>query len=341
MLSLFKLNHVNMTKTGILLCLLPGLLLFTACSSDVSKPTPSVGILLFGDSRQPQVKGFRAGLAELGYADGSGVRYVLHNAKNDRSKLKGLVQDLLDKKVDLMVAAGGLEADTMKRMLVNNKTPVLVLYVNAIIERGLVADRRQPGWAVTGVDNLNAELSGKRVELIQDLVPTAKRILILYYEKIAPSRIGVEKAKEVASKLGLEIDARPVSNRQEIEQVMASLKPGEVDAMLTVPTAPIDNALKKIILPHVVRLKCPLMTHSRPMSEMGALASYGAHFYDMGKQASRLADKLLKGVAPENIPFETPKQFVFTINKDVVDSFDLQLSEVVQSQVNDFIQTSR
>jgi len=168
-----------------------------------------------------------------------------------------------------------------------------------------------------------------------------KKILILYYEKIPPSRIGVAKAREVAEQSNTTIDARAVSSRDEIKQTMESLEPGEVDAMLTVPTAPIDNALKDVILPNVNRLKLPLMTHSRPLAEKGALASYGANFYDMGAQAARLADKVLKGVDASGIPFETPKKVIYTMNEEVKDALGVEISDVVRIQVDEYIKTDK
>jgi putative ABC transport system substrate-binding protein len=143
----------------------------------------------------------------------------------------------------------------------------------------------------------------------------------------------------MARKSELIIDARAVTSRDDIKQVMESLKPGEVDAMLTVPTAPIDNALKELILPHVNRLKLPLMTHSRPIAAKGALASYGADFYDMGQQAARLADKIMRGIEAETIPFETPKKFVYTMNEDVRSDFSIQTSDLVRNQINEYITT--
>lgn len=317
------------------------LLVISSCDSKKTTEIRSIGIVLFGDSRQPQVDGFIDELARLGYKTDESVKYLIRNAKNKRPELSALVEELVDQDVDLLVAAGGLEADTMKKVLGDKKIPVVVLYVNAIIERGLVKSRREPGWNVTGVDNLNAELSDKRVELMQDLLPDMKNILILYYRKIAPSNIGVAKAREMAEKINVTIDARAVSSRDEIRKTMESLKPGEVDAMLTVPTAPIDNALKDIILPHINRLKLPLMTHSRPLAEKGALASYGAHFYDLGTQAARLADKVLNGVEASKIPFEIPRKFFYTINEEVIERFNIQVSDIVRNQVDEYITTEK
>jgi putative ABC transport system substrate-binding protein len=139
----------------------------------------------------------------------------------------------------------------------------------------------------------------------------------------------------------MEIDARAVSSSEEIKQVMEGLKIGDVDAMLTVPTAPIDNVLQSHILPVVEKLKIPLMTHSRPLTQAGALASYGADFYDLGKQAARLADKVLRGVPAERLPFETPKNYIYTVNKKVLDSMSLQLTDLTKSQVSEYLNESR
>ena len=271
---------------SVILCIIVGLLSGCQGQQETSHQHFQIGIVLFGDSRQPQVKGFEDGMAELGYQNGKQISYIVRNAKNDRSKLKAFVQELTAKKVNLLVAAGGLEADIMKKLSASEGIPVVVLYINAIKERGLVDSRRNPGWGVTGIDNLNAELSGKRIEILKELIPKVQRVLVLYYKKIAPSRIGVEQAQIVANKYGIQIIAHAVSSREEVSQVMSNLRPGEVDAMLTVPTAPIDNALKDIILPHLQRLKLPLMTHSKALAQIGAVASYGANFYDMGDRKS-------------------------------------------------------
>lgn len=312
----------------------------SGCHSNRVKPV-RIGILMFGNVRKPQVEGFINGMQALGYRQGRSVVYLIRNAHHHRKLLAGLARGLIAAKVNLLVGAGGLEADTLKAVAGPRHIPVVILYVNSIIERGLVKSRRKPGWAVTGVDNLNAEISGKRVELLHDLVPGIHRILILYFPNIDPSRIGMEIARRAARSEGLVIDARAVYSRADIRRVMDGLKPGEDDAMLTVPTAQIDNALKQIILPQVRRLHLPLMTHSRLMVEQGALACYCAPSYQLGGQAARLADKVLTGVAPQNIPFETPKKFVYIVNRDVVARLHLKLNAQAQTQIDEFISTQR
>lgn len=331
-----KYNRLQ-THAIYLVVILLSSLMISGCENSEPKTT-NISILLFGDSRQPQVDGFIDEMNKTGF-DTKSTNYTILNAKNNRKVLAKMVQELINKKPDLLVAAGGLEADTMKKMSESHNIPVLVLYVNAIIERGLVKSRSNTGWNATGVDNLNAEISGKRIELIKGLLPDTKRVLILYYEKIAPSRIGVLEATKVADKLGITIDARAVKSRKEIKTIMSSLKPDEIDVMLTVPTAPIDNALKDVILPDITRLGVPLFTHSRPLAELGAFASYGADFYDLGQQSARLAHKILRGVSANHIPFEIPKNFKYTINKDVQNKLSIKIKDAQQHIISDYVVT--
>ena len=296
-----------------------------------------IGILLYSDSRMPQARGFLEGLRELGYEESKNLAVTMLNANNDKKQLQPLAEKMSQLTVDMVVAAGGLEAEIMKPFTEKTGIPMVVLYINSIIERQFVKDRRAPGWNVTGVDNLNAELSGKRLELLSNLVPKARKVLVLYDPKIEPSFIGLKHAQDQAGKHGITIDARQAKNVDEIAAVLNAIKPGDVDAMLLVPTAHIDGALADIVLPASLRLKIPVMAHSRPMVETGATASYGAPFYEIGKQAARLAEKIINGVPAEKIPFEIPSRYDFTVNEGALIRLNMAMSELVRSQVTDYV----
>ena len=299
-----------------------------------------IGILLHGESRVPLKNGFIEEMTTLGYEEGKNLLVTTFNSNNDPKQLKPLTEQLLAQPLDLLVAAGGLEAEEIKAQLekTNTHTPVLVLYINAIIERKFVADRRNPGWNVTGIDNLNAELSGKRVELMYDLIPAMKRVLVLYHPRIEPSAIGLQHARDEANKRGIQIVERAVTKPDEIRQAMEALQPGDVDAMLLVPTAPIDNELKSVILPNAERLKIPVMAHSRSMLPDGALASYGAPFTELGRQGARLAQKILGGVPASNNPFEVPTKYEYSVNLAALKKLGLELPALVRSQVTEIIE---
>ncbi len=315
-------------------------LLFALTSCGGSSAPKSVGILLHGESRVPLMTGFLQELKALGFEDGKNMVVTALNTDGDAKQLKPLAQQLIEKKPDLLVAAGGLEAEEIKAQIeqIQNAPPVLALYINAIIERKFVRDRRDPGWNVTGIDNLNGELSGKRVELLNDLLPNAKKVLILFNPKIEPSVIGLQHAKEAAANRGLEIVERAVLNPDEIRQTMEAVQPGDADAVLLVPTAPIDNQVKDVILPNADRLKIPVFTHSRSMLKAGASASYGAPFPEIGRQGARLAEKILSGQAAKDIPFEIPLKYEYSVNVPALKKSGHEVPDVARRQVTEMIE---
>jgi putative ABC transport system substrate-binding protein len=115
--NIMKIDNANwaLLKSGIILLVVSALFVVSGCEGEKPATTKTIGIVLFGDSRMPQVNGFKDGLSRLGYKAGESIHYVVRNAKNKRPQLKSLVQELIDQDVDMLVAAGGLEADTMKK----------------------------------------------------------------------------------------------------------------------------------------------------------------------------------------------------------------------------------
>ena len=322
------------TRTLLLRILLAGVVFFiVACNGN--KPVPRVGILIYGDSRLPQVEGFMQGMSEYGYIPGKTIQYFQTSAENQPNKLFSLAVQMLKQNPDVLVAGGGLEADAMKQALSGMTTPpVVILQIGSLIERGLVNDPLHPEWAVTGVDNLNVELSAKRIELIRQLNPEVKNIMMFRTPEAQPGMQGVAVAESRARQLGLKVHAKDVYTPADINHVMTTLKPGEMDFLLTVTTPLVNEALKDIILPRAAQIGLPVFVQSRGWGELGAVASFGAPYFNLGVQAARLADKVLKGTPAAEIPFETPANFSFLINPDLLNQYGLVMSPEVQAIVD-------
>ncbi len=310
-------------------------LMLVACSN-LSTPSshPHVGILMYGDSRHPQIEGFIQGMENLGYVQDENIRFTILNTNSHREQLDPMAESLQLKTPDLLVAAGGLEAEALKLAVSENEIPVVVLYASAIVQRGLIQHRLKPGWNVTGVDSLNTELTGKRLSLMHDLIPDARDVLVLYTPDIVPSALEIKLAQEMADKLGLKLHKTEVFKPETIHQVMASEQAHEFDVVFTTSTAVVNHAMLDIILPHALQLGIPVFTHSSTMVESGAYASYGSSAYEMGKQASRLAVKILHGTPPSSIPFETPDRFVYALNEGTRIKLQLTLNDVARAQIN-------
>ena len=274
-------------------------------------------------------------MMEHGYKSGNTIEYFQINAENQPKKLFSLAVQMLKQNPDVLVAGGGLEADAIKQALSGMTTPpVVILQIGALVERGLVNNPLYPDWAVTGVDNLNVELSAKRIELIRHLNPDVKNILMFRTPDAQPGLQGVAVAESRAKQLGIKIHAKDVYTLSEISHIMSSLQQGEMDFLLTVTTPLVNEALRDIILPRAAQLGLPVFVQSRVWGELGAVASFGAPYYNLGIQAARLVDKVLQGTPAAEIPFETPAHFSFLVNPDFLHEYGLEMSPEVQAMVD-------
>jgi len=331
------------TKTGtstfcrLLLTIL--LTLLWGCGQPQAPPQSHVGILMFGSARQDLVDGFKNGLAEQGFVEGDNIRFTILSAKKDKSVLPDLIQQLADQNLDLLAVAGGVEADAAQKVLsTTDGPPVVVLCTSNLLKRKLVQCRQQPGWNVTGIDSLNLELTGKRLELLKEMLPEAKTIMVMFSAKAnSPSRKGMQLASHAAVGLGLEIKAHEVASGKEVKETLAKLEPGQIDAMLMLPAAEVINSFTDTILPESKRLQMPIFSYLRFMTEAGGLASYGPDYPNIGRQAARLAEKILHGTPASKIPFEATQHYDYTVNRETMAQLGIPISDQLRSKVHDFV----
>jgi putative ABC transport system substrate-binding protein len=297
------------------LLLLLGLLLAGCAAAQTSPPVYRVGVLMSGDIRQEPLNGLKDGLAERGFVEGDNITFDVKNAAGNRDQLPELAQQIIDSRPHLAIATGGIEADALKAAAAGTRIPVLFLAVSSAVERGLIADLKQPGGNLTGVDTNDTQLTAKRLELLTRLLPKAKKVLIFHVPSITPSTRSVAVAQETAPVLGLELEIIEVENQAEIEAVAATVLAEQIDAILLLPVAPIQQAVPDILYPLSVEQQIPIFGVNRQDVDNGALAAYATSRYNAGVQAARLAAKILDGALPADTPAETPQQLEFIINR--------------------------
>lgn len=243
--------------------LLSVLLLLVSCIIiSCSTPPPAADqkniiIVQFGESRAPLVNGFIDKMTEYGYQQGKTVNYTFLDANQSKQQLNTLLEQLDTSNVDLIAAAGGVEADAIKnRLATENGPPVVVLCISSLLERKLIESRMHPGWQVTGVDSLNKELVAKRISLISELLPATKQILILHSSrKKSPSYQGMLVAKKTAEPLNMEIISRATDSDAEIQDIFESESINNIDFLLLMPAAKIVDTFFSTILPQTKKHK--------------------------------------------------------------------------------------
>lgn len=257
-------------------------------------------------------KGFVDGLKEAGYVDGQNITLDYQNAQGEQPNCQTIAGKLVNDKSDLILAIATPAAQAVANT--TKDIPILVTAVTDPADAKLVASNAAPGGNVSGTSDLTPV--EEQMKLLKQLVPTAKKVAMLYCSSESNSKFQVDIAKKSAATLGLETVDATVSNSNEIQQVVQSLV-GKVDAIY----APTDNmiAAGMATVSMVAQpAKIPVIVGESGMVSKGGLATYGINYYDLGLLTAKQAVKILKdGAKPATMPIEYSKNCDLTLNKDV------------------------
>ncbi|OGG47775.1 hypothetical protein A3D66_00630 [Candidatus Kaiserbacteria bacterium RIFCSPHIGHO2_02_FULL_50_9] len=277
-------------------------------------PAPkTVGILQYLQVTGAMADGFKKKMAELGYVEGQNVTYIFERF-DVPAEGTATAQKLLGQKVDMIyaitsVAGRGALAAT-KEAGVN--TPIVYAHANSPVSDGLAASFRSSGNNATGVAVNIPEVTAKKLEFLKQINPNIKKVLTFDAVFSDPAQVtGLAELDTQAPKFGITVvkykiqgSPGPAGNA-EIQKYMQALKPGDFDAFLQ-PAGPVagDFGGFKILLVEVTRLKLPAVYLNIPFVKAGGLFSYGHDTFGVGEQAAVMADKVLKGTKPSDIPIE-------------------------------------
>ena len=295
--------------------LLLGLFLFGLNTSEAQESAriPRIGVLI-PESLRPQsqaIKGLRDGLKEIGYSEKKNILLEIHDAKGDRGALKGKANEIVRLKVSLIFTTG--TRSTQAASSATGEIPIIFCHPADPVVLGLVKSMEQPGGNVTGVAALATQKTDKRVEIIKEIVPKARRVMIFYDSNNPYSLENSLLAQKAAAKLGLEVDKRPIKSAEELKKSVNAIQKREGDALFHVPDDLVEGQADFIF--ELARQKgLPTIFNEEIWAIKGALASYGPNYYQMGRQAARLADKILKGTKPRDLPVERATKFDTVIN---------------------------
>lgn len=287
-----------------------------------------VGVMITDDTYLAPVEGFKEGLKALGYVEGQHIVYHLRNAKLDREALRRFAQEFVKQRVDLIFTATYIGASAAKEATATVGIPVVFGPAGDPVDTGLVQSITASGNNLTGVSTLSLELTAKRLEMLTRLVPKTRRVAIVFNPEDRFSQDVVKLTYEAAEKLGLHLVEVKGRDAAEIQAALQRLRRNQADAVFAIPDVLVNNQVAT--LSAIARdRKLPYIVHIRSLAERGALASYGINTYEIGRQAARLADKVLNGTRPAEIPIETPRKLELVINLRVAKEIGLVLPNQV------------
>ncbi|CEG29256.1 ABC transporter substrate-binding protein [Bacillus sp. B-jedd] len=304
------------------------MLVYSAAGSVVEAKT-KIGVLMVGDSRHEKLTGLKKGLKDLGYEDGEFI-FIVKNAGDQPAKLNGQIDALLASSPDIIVSMGGVETIRLKELGEKKglQVPVVFAGVAAPQELGLIKDYKHPGGKFTGISNYHTSITGKRLELLKDLVPSIGRVHVIYDTAISASKISLKETETAAEKLSLTIVPWDIRTPGFEGKLTAEARPG--DALFILPSFKIESMTADLArLAHENRL--PSMGIYKNDVSGGFLASYGAGYYEQGYQAARYISLLVKGNSPGDLPVELSDNLQFVISKNEADFLKLELNPDLMS----------
>ena len=322
------------------IALLGGAATSFCCSLPLSAQ-PAMPVVGFLGSTSPGpwtrlVAAFRAGLREMGYAEGDNVAIAFRWADGDYDRLPGMAADLVRAQVDVLVATGGIPS-TMAAKAATSAIPIVFTLGSDPVRLGLVASFSRPGGNVTGVHLFTAVIDSKRLGLLRDMVPGAAVIAAL----VNPRNPNIpDRSKEIeaaARTIGRQLRFLHASTRHEIEAAFAALTRMGAGALF-VGADPFLNSERAAVVALAARHAIPAIYELRDFAVAGGLMSYGTDFADAYRQAGVYAGRILKGEKPADLPVVQSTKFELVINLKTAKALGLEVPPGVSAQADEVIE---
>jgi putative ABC transport system substrate-binding protein len=293
---------------------------------------PSIGALVIGNiSPEEFWREFRQGLRDLGYIEGQNIRFEFRSAEGQIDRLPELAAELVRLKVDVIVTWFTPTAVAAKQA--TREIPIVMAETGDPIGTGLVMSLRQPGGNVTGIASVTAELAGKSVQLIRDMLPLARRVTALANATDPFSKPFLEQIQLGGEATGTAIKPVGISNNEEFESAFAAMERDRPDAVIVQPSLPSKRAAE-LALQHGV----PAVSVPSWFTEEGGLMSYSAIYADLFRKAAVYVDKILKGAQPADLPVEQPTRFQLVINMKTAKTLGVTVPPVLLARADKLIE---
>jgi ABC-type uncharacterized transport system substrate-binding protein len=291
-------------------------MLFAFCfPAQAQQPTkiPRIGYLSpnslsFNPAR---IEAFRQGLRELGYVEGKNIVIEYRNTEGKLDRLPSLAAELVRLKVDIIVTTS--PAPTRAAKEATSTIPIVFAQDGDPVASGFVASLARPGGNITGLSTLAPELSGKRLELLKEVVPKLSRVAVFGTSTTPSTAPTIKETELAAGAFKVQLQYLDVLDPKDIETAFRTATKGRADAVLVL-AGPVVLFQRTQIAELALKSRLPAIYPQTEFTEAGGLMYYGANTPDMYRRAATYVDKILKGARPGDLPVEQPTKFELVIN---------------------------
>ncbi len=303
---------------------------FPAAAAEPAK----IGVVLQGGPWSEAVDGLRQGLKDLGYEEGKQFVLDVRDAKGDLKAAEDAARSLEREKAKIIYALASSVAAAVKKA--TTEVPIVFNVGSDPVAAGLVESFARPGGRLTGLHFLLKDLTGKRLEVLKEIVPNLRSIVIIYDPKNPVARESAELARGEAKRLGLAFAERHVSSVEDLRRAFQGLKPAEADAFFYISDAMIGSQAQWIAETAKAK-KLATMFQEQGVVAQGALASYGQNYRQLGRLSAKYAQKVLTGTPPRDLRIETVEDVDLAINLATAKQLGIKIPPNVLARANKVI----
>src|SRR6267143_4686180 len=289
--------------------LLSVMLLLLASSAGAQQPARlhRIGVLWGGIPAfaTPYLEAGRQTMRELGYVEGQHFALELRFAERQVERLADMAEDLVHSKVDVIVAVGDPAVQAARQA--TSTIPIVMVAVGDAVGAGFISSLARPGGNITGLGALSVELSGKRLEILKQIVPSIRRVAVLWNPNNPAGILGFRETEVAARALGVTALSIPVRTPDEIDRAFAIITQERADGLVVV-TDPLTWVRRREIITLAAKSRLPAVYELREYVSAGGLVSYGPSLITMIRRVAIFVDKILKGAKPAELPVEQPTQ---------------------------------
>ena len=283
----------------------------------------------------PRLEAFRQGLRDLGYIEGQNIIIDYRHESRGFEPLPGLAAELVRLEPDVLVGVTTNAAQAVQQA--TTTIPIVFMGVTDPIAAGLVQSLAHPGGNSTGITNMAAILTGKRMEYLKETIPGVSRLAVLWDPQAPGSTPQWQESQQPARELGLELYSMEVSSVDRYETAFKEAVEARSDAVW-VTLNPLANSNQKLIADLAINSRLPSVCAREDYSQNGCLMAYGPGYGNEGRDGARYVDKILKGAKPADIPVEQPMKFELVINLKTAQALGLTIPNHVLLQATEVIQ---
>jgi putative ABC transport system substrate-binding protein len=293
---------------------------------------PVIGVLLSGNP-DPDIflKGFRTALSEAGYIDGQNIRVELRSAEGKTALLPERAAELVRLKVDVIVTS--LTPTALAAKQATSDIPIVMAPAGDPVLTGLVASLARPGGNVTGVSAASAEIAGKSLELVREVLPSARRVAVLVNEADPFSQPFLAQITEGARAIGVEVEPVLAGLQSPLEAVFESFGSKKIDALIVQ-----GGMSRQDVFDLAIKYRLPSFSSNRQIAMAGGLMTYAASATEVQRAAVGYVDKIIKGRKPADLPVALPTKFELAINLKTAKALGLDIPLSLLTRADEVIE---